>query len=136
MEVTVTYRTSLLRFGMWGRAGSSGAPNVILVIYAESTTTPGTPGALVMSSTPTAVVAGNMEPPVAQSTNLVPGNYWIGAVFSGNYANTWWSGLTSSSTTALWFNDTYPNTPNNFPTTGVTSITGYIYNYYIVVQDY
>ena len=134
MEITVNYRTSLLRFGMWGRAGSPGpTPDVLLVIYAESTTTPGTPGALVMSSTPAALVAGNMEPPVAQSTNLAPGNYWIGAVFSGT-ANTWWS--STAGPTALWFNDTYPNTPNSFPATGVTSITGYTYNYYIVVQDY
>ena len=118
VEITVNYRTSLLRFGMFGRAATTNG-NVVMVIYGESTSAPGTPGPLVMSSTPMAVASGRLEPLPAQATNLAPGHYWIGAVFQAT-ADTWWS--MSGGPTALYFNDTYPNTPMNFPTTGVTSL--------------
>jgi hypothetical protein len=128
-QITVNYRTSLLRFGVWGRDAIH-TPNVVMAIYADSG---GTPGAFVASSIPVAIASGAVEAPVGSATNLMPGKYWIGGVYSAT-ADTSWS--MSSGPTAYYVMNTYPATPNPFPTAGRMTFSGYTYNYYIVVQDY
>lgn len=128
-QITVSYRTSLLRFGVWGRDAIH-SPSVVMAIYADNGG--GAPGAYVASTSPVAITAGAVEAPVGIPTNLMPGKYWIGGIYSAQ-ADTSWS--STSGPTAYYAMVAYPGTPNPFPA-GAMMITGYTYNYYVVVQDY
>ncbi len=86
-----------------------------MAIYGESTTTPGTPGPLIVSSSPAAVASGRVEPLPAQSKNLAPGHYWIGAGVPATPSNTWWSSVVAARRPSTWERHALPEHAGELP---------------------
>jgi hypothetical protein len=115
---------TLLKLGVIAGSGAA-STQVIMALYADANTKPGSRVAYTASTTLVAGVAN--EIPVIAPVTLQPGRYWVTAIYNNNHDFP----STTSNTIAFYAMGSFGGTPPDpFPNGGTSS--GPILNYYIV----
>lgn len=125
--IVVPRDTWLLRFGLIASSTGTPAANFRMALYTDSA---GQPNTLVAASPPRTVVVGGQTVGVSP-TPLLPGTYWLMALYDNTLNVSWKSGTGDvNAIVSTPFASPLPN-----PITSPTLSALGTFNYWIVVQD-